>query len=366
MQKLEKIIGTDNPLTVTINNILAQNEVKIQDDKTTSNPIKQSNGVLQGDPLSPLLFNIAISDITEIIRETPSVKMYLYADDIIIGSNNKVELQTAMDRLEIFSRNNSLAINYNKTVQMVFRKGGKVAENDKIKYNEEELNIVNSFRYLGVTLQPTMTSFRGHTRERALAAIRGMYDIENPTTLSISTAMNLFYAKIFPVITYGLELTWMKLKVADLKIIESVKSRFLKRVLGVSKLTPSRLTYELAQEPFFIEELRWRLQLPSTKAEAEFIRSRWKKRDEITQEFYATDAMLDRSWMQPNSNMRSALTRLAVHGFHHKLCKRQGFHEPTEQCKCVLCDKLCERYHFSKCQKRTDSLMNYAKTQLLH
>ncbi|KAJ4437654.1 hypothetical protein ANN_17799 [Periplaneta americana] len=203
---------------------------------------------------------------------------------------------------------------------MVFRKGGKIAEYDRITYKGEELKHVNAFRYLGITLQPTIKSFKRHIRERTLAAIRSIYDIEDPTRLSLSSAMTLFNAKTLPAITYGTELIWTKLILSNLKNTESVKARYLKRVLGISKLSKYRLTYELAQETFLIEDLRIRLQLPSTRKKVEFLQSRRRKRAEISLEFYATDAMLDRRWLEPNNCVRSAMTRLAVHGFHLKLC----------------------------------------------
>lgn len=84
---------------------------------------------------------------------------------------------------------------------MIFRKGGKIAAQDKIVYAGENLKTVGSFRYLGITLQSSGSSFRAHIRERTAAAIRGMYEISNPTTISLETAMKLFQAKITPIIT---------------------------------------------------------------------------------------------------------------------------------------------------------------------
>ena len=52
-----------------------------------SNSIIQTNGIPQGDPMSPVLFNITISDITKIITST-SATMFVYADDIALASDN--------------------------------------------------------------------------------------------------------------------------------------------------------------------------------------------------------------------------------------------------------------------------------------
>ena len=60
-------------------------------------------------------------------------------------------------------------------------------------------------------LQTTTRSFRIHTKERAAAAIIAIHDIKEITQLSLQTAMNLFYAKIMPILTYGLKIIWSKL-----------------------------------------------------------------------------------------------------------------------------------------------------------
>ena len=44
--------------------------------------ISQKAGVLQGDPLSPLLFSIATADVTQILEGTAN--MYIYAYDMAL------------------------------------------------------------------------------------------------------------------------------------------------------------------------------------------------------------------------------------------------------------------------------------------
>ncbi|KAJ4449846.1 hypothetical protein ANN_01252 [Periplaneta americana] len=86
-------------------------------------------------------------------------------------------------------------------------------------------------------------------------------------------------------------------------------------------LPPSqRLAYDLARETLLLEDLNTRLQLPATNAETKLRKIREEKRTEIWTDFYSTDAMTNRSWTGPNIKLRSVITRLAVHGFHHKLC----------------------------------------------
>jgi hypothetical protein len=99
-------------------------------------------------------------------------------------------------------------INKWKTVSMVFEKGGKLTETDFICCNDERPKNVNSFRYLGVTVQTTSKTVKQHVKERASAALRAMLDRENLRLLSLETAMILFAVKITPILTCGLEQIW--------------------------------------------------------------------------------------------------------------------------------------------------------------
>lgn len=360
INKLEEMAGK-TALTNLVKNILAYNLVIIDDMTSLSREVIQTNGVLQGDPLSPLLFNIATADVITAIRQKSNqVKTYMYADDMVIGSTVKGELQNAFSALVEWADENGLKINKTKTIQMVFRKGGRLAIDDNILHDKNKLEIVNSFKYLGVTLQTT-GSFRIHIKERTVAALKAIYDIQHIQKLSLKTAILLFNTKILPTLTYGLTLIWEKLNKKDLHSIEGVKAKFLKTAMGVSKYTPSRLIYELAREPFLIEELRTLVPLPSTRNAEAHLRERRKKRDEIPAEFYGTDAMTDRNWINANQKMRHAIVKLAIHGFHHKICKNAAYHEPSEKCVCSLCGKHCEKYHINKCKKNTKSLSDYSK-----
>ena len=134
----------------------------------------------------------------------------------------------------------------------------------------------------------------------------------------------------------------------------------MKAALGLSKFAPSRLAYELARETFLIEDLRTRLILPSTAQEAQLRTTRQEKRADIESAFYVTDAMTNRDWTGPNNKFRNPINRLAVHGFHHKFCKRAEYHDPSPICVCKLSGKECTRYHFDTCNNKKKSLLEYS------
>lgn len=139
-----------------------------------------------------------------------------------------------------------------------------------------------------------------------------------------------------------------------------VKASYLKRALGVSKLTPSRLVYEQTKEPFLIEELRLEFLLPSTGPYEVIIKERTEKRKGIDLAFYDMSAFTDRSWTLPSQELRHVVTRLAVHGFHHKVCSTSNFHMPVDSCVCKLCLHRCARYHILQCSALTVSITELA------
>lgn len=359
IEKLEEVTGR-NYTTRLLRNILGMNYVQIDDNVTKSQPLQQTNGVLQGDPLSPLLFIIATADIISVISEE-DVKFNAYADDMVMASKSLKSLQTAFNKVTEWADKNELLLNRTKTIMMTFRKGGRPAALDRILYGEEPLERVSKFKYLGITLQMTGDNFTSHIKERAMAAIAAIHSIRNLRQLSMSTAMKLFDLKILPIVTYGMEIIWDHLNKHNLRDVERVKASFLKRAMCLSKYTPSRLTYVLARETYAIEDIRLRMMLPNTRAYEGLLQELQHKREEIWPDFYCTDAMINRDWMRANYDLRHVMTRYAVHGFHHKICIREDYHLVDEKCVWKLCGNRCERYHVIECTKRPISITQFCK-----
>ena len=114
---------------------------------------------------------------------------------------------------------------------------------------------------------------------------------------------------------------------SDLIRLEKVKAHFLKRMLGVATTTPNSLVYELSKEPF--------LSVNYAPAEQKHLEiKRKKKREETWIDFYTKVAMLERKWEQENQDFRHLFTRLAIHGFHHKICNSATYRVKTA---CTAC-----------------------------
>ena len=70
--------------------------------------------------------------------------------------------------------------------------------------------------------------------------------------------------------------------------------------------------------------------------------------------------MMNTEWTKAGYALRHLMTRFAVHGFHHRICNRDTYHEPDESCVCKLCERNgCDRYHVMTCKQRTVSLTKF-------
>ncbi|KAJ4443564.1 hypothetical protein ANN_05237 [Periplaneta americana] len=205
----------------------------------------------------------------------------------------------------------------------------------------------------------TGSTFSVRLKGRLTAAIRSISDIRHLQRMSINTAMELFRVKVLSSLTHGLEIIWEYISRRQLQELESLKPKYLERVLGVSKFSLSRYAYVLARETFSVEDLRLRMLLPSAPACEELLRELRMKRDSISESFYNTDAMVNKEWMRAEYELRHVVTRFAIHGFHHRNCTRKSFHQACHECICVLYSEQCDTYDALYCNKRSVSLIQF-------
>ncbi|XP_047115623.1 uncharacterized protein LOC124795595 [Schistocerca piceifrons] len=111
--------------------------------------IQQTVGVLQDDPLSPLLFILATSDIIETIKPE-NVNLLTFADDMALTSASEDDLQKTFNQLVFWARKSGLSLNEEETVSVTFRRRGR---RGTFYVGETPLKSIASFTYLGVTLQ---------------------------------------------------------------------------------------------------------------------------------------------------------------------------------------------------------------------
>ena len=161
-----------------------------------------------------------------------SINILMYADDICAVNDTIGRIQSQMNILQSFCGKYGLAVNLNKTKLMVFRNGGILKRNEKVYFKGERLEYVNSYKYLGLTMSPTLhwNVAIKTLRKQAEKAVLCIKLLGNQCGhLPLNVAFKLFDSKVLPILCYGSEI-WGSHIWSD---IEIVQNQFCKYVLGL-------------------------------------------------------------------------------------------------------------------------------------
>ncbi|MCO5590830.1 hypothetical protein L7F22_044805 [Adiantum nelumboides] len=118
-------------------------------------------GVKQGYPRSPTRFGLLIDElehmvlefmqqegIEEVMIENAMVMLLLYADDVVLLAHSLEDAQKLMIALKNFCLHSGLIVNGSKTKVMLVKTLNK--EKPCIVYNKEPIEVVESFKYVGL------------------------------------------------------------------------------------------------------------------------------------------------------------------------------------------------------------------------
>ena len=178
--------------------------------------------------------------------------LLLFADDAVLVSETPEGLQRSLDSLQEYCDKWNLTVNIEKTKIVVFRKGGILAHNIRFYYSGQEIEIVNSFNYLGV-LFSCGGSFMQNAKflsDKALKAMHALFQIVKEVETPVNIMLLLFDSLVASILNYGCE-SWGFL---NAECIERIHRKFLKYILNVKIQTNNYAVYkELGRHPLIIE-----------------------------------------------------------------------------------------------------------------
>ena len=224
-------------------------------------------GVRQGECLSPFLFAMYVNDLEEHLRDNSNagidldhhyLKLFLlfYADDAVLFAESREDLQSALDAVSVYCTNWKMIVNIEKTKVMVFRKAGRLSQRDRWYYNGQELEVVKSFKYLGLLLT-SGGSFMETQRTLANQAMKAVFRVKQYMSKFVNVTpkvwLHLFDVFIAPILNYGAEVWGFH----SAQNIERVHTKYCKNILHVKWNTVNALVYgELGRTEMRVIRLR--------------------------------------------------------------------------------------------------------------
>ena len=216
-----------------------------------------NKGVRQGENLSPILFSFFLNDLeafllakeangivceanTDNIHTYIKLLLLLFADDTVLFSNSKEDLQHILNLFEQYCDQGKLTVNISKT-KILFFSSGRHAQNLHFLFKGKEVEIVSEYKYLGIYLSRSgsFLNCKKHIAEQANIAMFALLRKIRVLNLPIEMQIDLFNKLIKPILLYGCEI-WA---IGNLDIIERVQLKFLKMILNMKKSTPSYIVF---------------------------------------------------------------------------------------------------------------------------
>lgn len=236
-------------------------------------------GVKQGCVLSPLLFNLFVRDLPDIIDEScdpvtlwdMKLPCLQFADDLVLLSQSQSGLQNSINKLSEYCAKWSLNINMDKTKILIFNSSGRTIKSQRFFLDGLILENVHSYCYLGIVFT-AFGSFSEAASRLFDQANKALFKLKQFNVhQNVPVALKLFESLISPILSYSSDI-WAVFCLGNLNSssdlfdlcenlpVEKLVLKFAKYLLRVPKnATTAAVRGELALYPilckFFVSIL---------------------------------------------------------------------------------------------------------------
>lgn len=252
--------GLSRKMVALLQKLYENTNSRVWDGTSLSEPFNVTQGVKQGCLLSPLLFSLYLNDLHDflpggLVISNTIVKVLLYADDIVLLADSPSVLQSMINSLYSYCSQWCLKINLDKSKVLIFRKAGRISSNLCWNYGVNIIEIVNEYKYLGVTLSFNL-SFKKHLESKlslAKNAINASWlSYIHNQKISFSNKLKIFRAASQSILFYGAQI-WGFMSFDQ---VEKLLRYFLKKMLYLPKNTPNYMLFlETGFSSLFLDTL---------------------------------------------------------------------------------------------------------------
>ena len=264
---------------LTIINYYEESYMLVQVGEKFSKLFRTLVGVRQGGALSPKLFSIFVDALLKEIETAKlgikigkmSISTVMYADDLMIMSELKINVKKMLSIIELFGQTNGMKFNPEKTELIVFnftvKRTLKVRMKDMWQEGLElggcQIKQTNTIKYLGSILSDDLNNF-AHINNRKTASFLALTKIKDFGFDSVIEDCQLkgkmFKIYLRTILTYGVENCNLTKK--ENIQIKKTDGSLLKKQLGLSRACYTTeimrsLDIELTEEKIKIIKLKF-------------------------------------------------------------------------------------------------------------
>jgi hypothetical protein len=249
-----------------------QAQVLVGDAKTKS--VRMLQGVRQGCPLSPILFNFFVNELARMLEKTgvgvkycdEIISSLLYADDVVLMADTKEELQVLIDTVDQFCRSWHMDINLKKCEVMVMqpqrgysfcspkdRKEGPCGPACSMAQHWScrgtKLKVVDKYKYLGIwfTYNLDWTEHINVTLAKADGKTANLRKLFSNKKVPARAKTLVWLSYVRPTLEYGGEV-W-KADPQQLEKLEQVQTRSGIKIFALNKKAHRCAIHALMQVP---------------------------------------------------------------------------------------------------------------------
>ena len=182
-------------------------------------PVRMRQGVRQGCPLSPVLFNLFVDELAQRLRAAgygvgltdQELHALLYADDVVILAESKEDLQKMIDVVQKFCLEWHMELNLGKSQVMVIGcnsvTGARRVYKKSFTYMGDFIKVVDRYKYLGVCISSDL-SWAKHTAYTLKKASDRQVSIRRALTngkIDARARLLVWKSQVRPILEYGAE-----------------------------------------------------------------------------------------------------------------------------------------------------------------
>lgn len=210
-------------------------------------------GLVQGSPLSPILYALYISDM----KKPRLCDLAFFADDTGLFTSAKQsnavmrKLQKGLTQIQQYFTKWRIKLNNEKTQAILFKFNCSSKRNTTVKLSLENAEIIPSkeVKYLGLTLDDKLLYSKhiDNTITKANKCFRALYPLlANKSQLNINNKLLLYKCAIQPILMYA-GAVWVSAANCHINKIQIFQNKCLKCILNQPRWFPTSRLHEQTQ-----------------------------------------------------------------------------------------------------------------------